>query len=1422
MFRFSEWVSIRESSEAVVSGQGIRDMQRAMRDMAGRGAPNQWNDYGFSKMDYGTYHDLEARGWMDSEAVPVSAVRKMLQVLGRYQNTQVRNYRAISAAVQRDMMGGSASPPSADKVVVFDSQPRSYGKIKVHIPHGLDRSSTILVNRALDAALESEGVGKEPNRFSGRLEYPRFKKLSQDKSSLHSYWIHPSVIGPVMEILKSKGMKVEYESGSASAPAQEPTRTPESPKSSTPDVEIIGKEKNQYGNKVAVRFNYERSKGLFQKMKDSGLAPRGISYAGDGKFLINVDDRDLFDAVVSKASEMGLDVSPLQELSGSLGTSTGSDVSKKDGVIRFSDAEGESITIKTDVRSLSPDRRDFVRETIQYNFPEYEYDRTGYFYKVSGTYKQYVAFGRLLGRFGYPVDELRKIIKDKLDSGRLSKTEWEGRYDKDKEFQDSIDDKVPDSMIDLYDEQRFGVAFLYGRDSAILGDETGFGKCLLPESWIQTSEGLMSIEEIWNSFADNCVVNENGEEWAKPSSEIYVHSMDSNKKIIKSRVVGLYREKIDSWAKEIKTSNGRTIRSTIPHKFYTGEGWKHNVVQGDLICSSPNLPPLQQNDFKDEDLTTILAWQISEGWESNKRATVRIFQKDKSVLEKIQKLLAKKNIKSRIYERETSLGLVVNSKEYKNMLESMGYEWGKKSASKCIPEFIMNSSNDIVKLFIKSFFDAECYVNPRCRQLELSTASEKMAKQIQALLWRFGIFCICHEHMKMATNGSRILRKYQTIYVCGSSIEKFFTEIGLDYEYKVSSFFNISTRPNPNKEGKPAHRILGPFFDKYKIPVRLLGVPSRSFVTGERMATNKLIGTILDSMKRLKSGDVLQDYLGIKKSKWTQKTLSAINSVKKDDLENAIHDLKTMLESDLYYERVLSVTRVRYKGYVYDLCVEGTQNYIANGLICHNTIQLVTAAALRMQASGKPTLIITLKATQKQFADEIVRVMGEKERSQISLDPTSPRKWTVIRYSDFSGGKDERNRKVQEHVESLKRAGFGIAILDELHKVKHGKSQRSQNIASVVDTIPTRWGASATVSSNKPMDVKNQLLMMGHPLGRVKEKKFKKDFAGMVPDGYKGRFKKSDKDEDEIRAAERLNKWLNLSGVYVRREKGEIREMPDLSVGSDKTNIDRNRFQSLYSTKVQSYKDPTLPVSQLIAARESIAQLKTDETARKVIEIVAAGRGKPPAASKVVVFTNFIESGRQLVDKISKGLEGMDSSYSVITYLSDTSKKEREKVKKRFTDDPNIKVLVMSMKMGGTGIDFPNAAQHMVINDFDWTPESAEQSEGRIYRINTDHPVKIRYVIGDGLDAELFDKVQRKREIAAIIQKYRREYHDSESSPEALKKIVDAQKEMKKLDDDMTKIVAANLPGAEEAMKESFSSYLRRLSKISEALHPTE
>lgn len=936
MRSFHDWTTFRESQEAMVSGPGIDRLRAKVFEMAGRGAPVERNDFGFNHGDWVRFQRLQGEGHLDSKEIPVRVAVVMVNMLSHYVNTQVPEFREINSLVAKDIAAatGSAGPDAEGdkKVVIYDRQPAEYGKLKVYVSGGIDRSTVMTINRIVDEKFREEGASTQTDRW-GKTGYPRFKKFTTDKSGVNLYRVHRDVITKVAEAMKAKGFDVQYESGSGPTSSAQP----EAPQAE-PDMSILGKEATGYGNKLAVKFNWNRSKGLYDRMRSRGLSPRGISYAGDGKFLINIDQRDQYDGVVAAIKEFGLDASPLDDFAASHFTKEREkEVADDSTAVSFSDADGASIDVRADYRRLTPARKEFVRECIQYTFPDYRWEGPpAYKYRVAGNYKQYVLFGRLLKKFGFNVEPLREILKKKTEDGRVEKTEWEGRMDRDDRFISGIQDQFPDSNFELYDEQKFGIAFLYGRDSAILGDSTGLGK----------------------------------------------------------------------------------------------------------------------------------------------------------------------------------------------------------------------------------------------------------------------------------------------------------------------------------------------------------------------------------------------------------------------------------------------------------------------------SIQLIKAAELRMRRSGKPTLIVTLKSVQRQFAGEIVNVMGEGERQNISTDPMNPKKWTVLYYENFSAGKN-----LESVIERLSSTDFGIVIFDELHKIKHGKTKRSQNISKVISSIPTKWGASATVSSNKPMDVKNQLDMIGHHLGRVDKKKFKRDFVG------EARGHDEDQEEAEIIAAERLNKWLNLSGVYVRREKEEVRKMPDIKVEDDETGIDGASLSQIMSTTLQGYKDPDLPISRLIAAREAIARLKTGETSRRVAEIVKSGEGKPPAASKVVVFTNFVEAARMLVGRIESELKAISPQYKLLTYLSDTKKKDRDSVKRTFTEDPNAKVLVMSMRMGGTGIDFPNAAQHMVINDFDWTPEAAEQSEGRIYRINTDHPVNITYVVGEGLDRSLFEKVRRKREIAAIIQRYRREYHDSDDK-EALKKIVDAQKEIKEIDRQMAAAVAAQIPGAEEAMKESFRSFV--------------
>ena len=1402
-----------------------------------------------------------------------------------YKKIQVQSYQDLKDLVRIDLEKASQkkNPSQAivqndlTKVMVFDKQEKYYGKFfkVVYIPRGVNLSLTKLINQIADKQLAEEGAEKILNYRGDGWVYPRRDKYQKIEGKIDFYAVHPTILDSVVELLKSKGYEVQFESGKKDFSVPEsgkkdlsgPEKSPEPiVQNDSKKVMVFDKQKKHYGKfktyipggvdeyldeemeGIAVKKLEEEEAGLqYNKSNGKEELPVYKKYQKiQGETDVYSFHPTILDSIVELLKSKGYEVefeSGRKDLSVTEKSPEEKEKEKQNAITFIENPEkvaefisiynngvgfkkpkypstvepNASLIIKIDnqLEVLSDQDKAFLKECVQYSFPNYGYNYDEYSYFVSGNFKQYISFGKILKKFGYNVDELRKIVKDKLRDDRLEETRWEGMHDNDEGFIDQIDKNLPDSNFDLYRAQKEGIAFLYGRDHAILGDETGLGKCII-DGYIQTNLGCFKIEDLWEKFSVNCIKNENEEEYANLNCDLFVHSMDEQEKITEGRVVSLFRQKINTWIKVIKTKNGKKIKSTIPHMFYTLDGWKKDIGVDDYVCSSKNQFSLQNNDFEDFELARFLGWQISEGWESSKRATVTITQKDRLVLEDLQKI---SKVKSTIHANKNVFYLLINSKVYKKYLESLGYEWGHKSATKRIPEFIMQANDEIVKVFLQAYFDAECYVNPNCRQIEISSASETIIYQLSVLLQRFDIMCSFSEKYKFATNGKKIKRKYHFLYVCGTGVAAFFEKIGLSIDYKIKNYEAIKTKPNLNKEGKPVHLVLSSFFQKYDLPYRLLNIPSKNYILGKRFATNDVIEKIIKGFVSIKDGTILSEYKKLKNSKWTKKTTDYLYAIEESDVNNVLDGLLKLRNNDLQYEKIKNVTYEKYEGYVYDLCVAEHKNYIANNLICHNTAQLISAAALRMQKDSNPTLIITLKATQEQWVNEIINVMGEKERSFIEKSdiekPLSPKKWTVVYYENFSSGKQLKN-----NVEILKKAEFGIVIFDELHKIKHDTAKKTKNISQVVKDIPTKWGASATISSNKPMDVRNQLVMTGHHLGKINEKKFEDNFVT-------NKYDKESKDDKEkgIRAAEKLNKWLNLSGLYVRRSKQDIREMPELSIQNKIVSIDQTEFNQEFSKKLfgdqesgdqeskLGYRDPDLAISKLIAARETIAKLKTDQTSNKVLDIVKKNINGLPAASKIVVFTNFVESANQLVEKIDSGLKSIDPKFYVMTYLSSTKKADRLTTKENFTKNSNAKVLVMSMKMGGTGIDFPNAAQNMVINDFDWTPESAEQSEGRIYRINTNHTVNIDYVVADGIDKTIYDKVQKKRELAEIIQKYRKEYHEKDDA-KALEIIVKAQKDMSKIDDDMVIAVNNELPGAGEGLKESFKSYFDRYEQF--------
>ena len=234
--------------------------------------------------------------------------------------------------------------------------------------------------------------------------------------------------------------------------------------------------------------------------------------------------------------------------------------------------------------------------------------------------------------------------------------------------------------------------------------------------------------------------------------------------------------------------------------------------------------------------------------------------------------------------------------------------------------------------------------------------------------------------------------------------------------------------------------------------------------------------------------------------------------------------------------------------------------------------------------------------------------------------------------------------------------------------------------------------------------------------------------------------------------------------------------------------------------------------TNITTIRRLIAQSKVPITVNKVkqllinnaehikneIKKISVPDDKMQKDTKIVIFTNFKPVAKQLISDIQNALNEFckeqkmpKCGLEVLGYYGDISDKQLEANKLRFKTDPKVRVIVMTMQKGGTGIDFPNIAKNMIINDVFYTPESADQAEGRIYRINTTQKPEIYYPVAKNidLDKKIFATLKERRKLASIIQDAQNHYVDTNDEKD-LEKIKQAQDESESLRIELEKNIA--------------------------------
>jgi non-specific serine/threonine protein kinase len=143
---------------------------------------------------------------------------------------------------------------------------------------------------------------------------------------------------------------------------------------------------------------------------------------------------------------------------------------------------------------------------------------------------------------------------------------------------------------------------------------------------------------------------------------------------------------------------------------------------------------------------------------------------------------------------------------------------------------------------------------------------------------------------------------------------------------------------------------------------------------------------------------------------------------------------------------------------------------------------------------------------------------------------------------------------------------------------------------------------------------------------------------------------------------------------------------------------------------------------------------------RELAEVVADKQ------EKALVFTQF----REMAEPLARFLEGVFGRSGLVMHGS-TPVRERRELVERFQDDANAPFFVLSLKVGGTGLNL-TAASHVIHFDRWWNPAVEDQATDRAFRIGQKRNVLVhkfvcRGTVEERIDAMIAEKLSLARHV---------------------------------------------------------------------------
>jgi replicative DNA helicase len=431
----------------------------------------------------------------------------------------------------------------------------------------------------------------------------------------------------------------------------------------------------------------------------------------------------------------------------------------------------------------------------------------------------------------------------------------------------------------------------------------------------------------------------------------------------------------------VKTRLGRYIETTLTHPYLTMKGWRRlsELQVGDKIAV-PRKLEVFGTEILPEYQVKLLGYLIGDGGFTGKKpglinsntAILNDFEEAVRTLNNTRTLKGGAirtkpafagcsiNGNGNIYGRDDKPENPLNL-----WLQELGL-WGKQADEKAIPPIVFRLNRSQIALFLNCLFATDGWASVLASgqaQLGFATVSEKLARQVQHLLLRFGIIAALKSR-SVSYNNSRH-PAWQLDITESESIKTFIAEIGIfGKEAAIAKVAEVlaTRKPHANRDLIPVEIWEQLAAVKGDEPWAVLA--QRAGIQGY---SNIPMGNRALSRERL----------------WILATA----------LENL--PLQQLATSEVYWDKIVAIEFMG-EQQVYDLTIPETHNFVANDICVHNTSFALNLGRNIAEFHKLPVAVFSLEMSKEQLVQRMLSGEAGIESNRLRSGRIAQNEWEAL------------------------------------------------------------------------------------------------------------------------------------------------------------------------------------------------------------------------------------------------------------------------------------------------------------------------------------------------------------------------------------------------------------------------------------------